>query len=295
MDLLERLHRFSRGLRRILEVAPALGTLRECDFAHAEFPQRPGATSDLDPLRDESTLAPVGELLHEHSFGAEELCGLVGGGTIEEGASLANKLEPGLGTRAPAPKLCKADQRLHRDVRVAGGQRARSRLNEQRFGANDVGSDGAPHAHAGVRRRGILRYLRLLTNDLLVERVGALVLIAKVGESGASEQHSAIVRIASPDRVPLALKSRFGGRLHRALGSANDAPRVSGRGAGAVSANARSSGSTPLRYPATAYRRQESRADGFASSGCSNGLFTDCAQTVARNTLLSTRAGTSWR
>ena len=34
----------------MLEVAPALSTLRECDFAHAEFPQRSGATSDLDPL-----------------------------------------------------------------------------------------------------------------------------------------------------------------------------------------------------------------------------------------------------
>ena len=216
-------------------------------------------------------------------------------GLLEEGASLANKLEPGFGTRAPAPKLCKADQRLHRDVRVAGCQRTRSRLNEQRFGANDVRPNGAPHAHAGVRRRGILRYLWLLTNDLLVERVGALVLIVKVGESGASEQHSAIVRIASSDRVPLALKSRFGGRLHRALGSANDAPRVSGRRRRRGQCERKKQWQHDMELSRGGVWRQGRRAGGLASSGCSNGLFIARAHAVARSTLLSTRAGTSCR
>ena len=111
----------------------------------------------------------------------------------------------------------------------------------------------------------------------------------KVGESGASEEHSAVVRIASCDRVPLTLKSRLGGRLHRALGSANDAPRVSGRRRRRGQCERKKQWQHTIEEACDGEWRQESRA-GFPSSGCSNGSLTICAQTVAR-TSCSDRVG----
>src|SRR4051794_8548341 len=97
---------------------------------------------------------------------------------------------------------------------VTRGERGSLRLNEERVRADDVRPDGTPHSHPGVCRSRILRYRRLLANDLLIQRVGTLVLISELCERRAGEEDSTIV--LAPSRsggAPLTLEPSFSRRL----------------------------------------------------------------------------------